>query len=58
MNNQFKKAYSELYSKKNQITFYANVRINNCIKNKAQALLAIGDYKGRRKKLQMKYQII
>ena len=43
-----KKAYSELYSKKNQITFYVNVRINNYIKNKAEALSAIVLYKSQK----------
>lgn len=38
----------ELSSQKNQVTFYANVRINNHIKNKAEALFAIGLYKSQK----------
>lgn len=35
-------------SKTDRITFYANVRINNHIKNKAEALSAIGLYKSQK----------
>lgn len=35
-------------NKSNRITFYANVRINNHIKNKAEALSAIGLYKSQK----------
>ena len=35
-------------SKKERVTFYANVRINNHIKNKAEALSAIGLYKSQK----------
>ena len=42
------KVEPEHASKKDQVTFYANVRINNHIKNKAEALSAIGLYKSQK----------
>ena len=39
---------SELPKNKDQVTFYANVRIDNHIKNKAEALAAIGLYKSQK----------
>lgn len=38
----------ELPQNKDQVTFYANVRIDNHIKNKAEALAAIGLYKSQK----------
>lgn len=39
------KVEPEHASKKDRVTFYADVRINNHMKNKAEALSAIGLYK-------------
>ena len=38
----------ELPKNKDQVTFYANVRIDNHSKNKAEALAAIGLYKSQK----------
>lgn len=38
----------DLSKNKDQVTFYANVRIDNHIKNKAEALAAIGLYKSQK----------
>ncbi|KJY59745.1 uncharacterized protein JG30_12410 (plasmid) [Bombilactobacillus mellifer] len=42
------KMASEIPENKDQVTFYANVRIDNHIKNKAEALAAIGLYKSQK----------
>jgi len=43
---------SAIDSKTDRITFYANVRINNHIKNKAEALSSIGMYKSQKEAIE------